>query len=105
MSFNDQPVDLSGAEWRKSARSNSQGGACVEVARNLPGVIAVRDSKNPNGPALVFTPAECWTASSVRRDGCRTSFHGSCLGPGGVRAGASVPVARSAGFPLSGEPV
>ncbi|MFF3443486.1 DUF397 domain-containing protein [Streptosporangium sp. NPDC002721] len=61
MSVNDQPVDLSGAEWRKSARSNSQGGACVEVARNLPGVIAVRDSKNPNGPALVFTPAE-WSA-------------------------------------------
>jgi hypothetical protein len=52
--------DLSKAVWRKSTRSNGQG-QCVEVAGNLPGVIAVRDSKSPNGPALVFTPEE-WRA-------------------------------------------
>jgi len=52
--------DLAGAVWRKSRRSGAQG-ECVEVAQNLPGVVAVRDSKNPTGPALVFTPAE-WRA-------------------------------------------
>jgi Domain of unknown function (DUF397) len=51
--------DLSGAVWRKSSRSGS--GNCVEVARNLPGVVAVRDSKDPAGPALAFTP-EGWAA-------------------------------------------
>jgi hypothetical protein len=50
-------VDLSRAEWRKSTRSNN-GGACVEVARNLPGVVAVRDSKHRDGPALIFAPRE-----------------------------------------------
>ncbi len=50
---------LSRAEWRKSTFSAN--GSCVEVARNLPGIIAVRDSKDPDGPALVFTPAE-WDA-------------------------------------------
>jgi hypothetical protein len=53
-------MDLSRAEWRKSTRSGSSGD-CVEVADNLPGVVAVRDSKNPTGPALVFTPDE-WAA-------------------------------------------
>ncbi|WUG38449.1 DUF397 domain-containing protein [Kitasatospora sp. NBC_00458] len=51
-------VDLSGAEWRKSSHSG-QGGDCVEVAADLPGVVPVRDSKDPEGPALVF-PAEAW---------------------------------------------
>jgi Domain of unknown function (DUF397) len=55
-----QDVDLSRAVWRKSARSNN-GGACVEVACNLPGLVAVRDSKDPDGPALIFTPDE-WDA-------------------------------------------
>lgn len=50
--------DLSRAVWVKSSRSNGQGGACVEVARNLPAVVAVRDSKNPDGPALTFAPAD-----------------------------------------------
>ncbi|MEV0840391.1 DUF397 domain-containing protein [Actinocatenispora sera] len=49
-------TDLSGARWRKSSRSNNAGGACVEVAGNLPGVVAIRDSKDPNGPALVVHP-------------------------------------------------
>lgn len=54
-------ADLSRAIWRKSSFSNGHGGACVEVARNLPGVVAVRDSKNPAGPALIF-PAVQWNA-------------------------------------------
>ncbi|MEV8637894.1 DUF397 domain-containing protein [Streptosporangium sp. NPDC051023] len=51
-------MDLSTAVWRKSSRSSDNGGQCVEVAANLPGVVAVRDSKNPNGPKLLFTPTE-----------------------------------------------
>jgi Domain of unknown function (DUF397) len=41
-------IDLSRAEWRKSSYS-SQSGNCVEVARNLSGLVAVRDSKHPDG--------------------------------------------------------
>jgi hypothetical protein len=48
------------AAWRKSSHSGGQGGDCVEVA-GLTGVIAVRDSKDPGGPALGFAPAE-WRA-------------------------------------------
>ncbi|GAA2624231.1 DUF397 domain-containing protein [Streptomyces axinellae] len=48
-------------QWRKSSYSNSTGGACVEVADNLPGTVPVRDSKNPHGPTLVF-PAATWAA-------------------------------------------
>ncbi|MBG0821147.1 DUF397 domain-containing protein [Planomonospora sp. ID91781] len=54
-------MDLSAAVWRKSSRSSGNGGQCVEVADNLPGVVAVRDSKDPDGPKLLFTPAE-WKA-------------------------------------------
>jgi len=54
-------TNLNSAEWRKSSFSSSNGGNCVEVASNLPGVVAVRDSKSPEGPALVFTPDE-WQA-------------------------------------------
>lgn len=54
-------ADLTGALWRKSTRSSSNGGDCVEVADNLPGVVAVRDSKDPSGPALTFAPAT-WIA-------------------------------------------
>ncbi|MFF0722653.1 DUF397 domain-containing protein [Micromonospora sp. NPDC003816] len=47
--------DLTNAVWRKSTRSDSNGGACVEVAGNLPGVVGVRDSKDRQGPLLSFT--------------------------------------------------
>ncbi|MCP2256322.1 protein of unknown function (DUF397) [Streptoalloteichus tenebrarius] len=49
-------LDLSHASWRKSRRSSGNGGNCVEVA-SVEDVAAVRDSKNPSGPALVFAPA------------------------------------------------
>jgi hypothetical protein len=54
-------MDVTRAEWRKSSHSSGNGGQCVEVARNLPGVVAVRDSKNPEGPKLVFSPDQ-WRA-------------------------------------------
>ncbi|MCW2878405.1 MAG: hypothetical protein JWQ95_2505 [Sphaerisporangium sp.] len=54
-------MDLSGARWRKSAWSGGDGGECVEIATNLSGVVAVRDSKSLHGPALVFTRGE-WKA-------------------------------------------
>jgi hypothetical protein len=54
-------MDLTGAVWRKSSFSSGNGGACVEVAANLPGVVAVRDSKDSAGPALVLAP-ETWRA-------------------------------------------
>ncbi|MBE1486158.1 DUF397 domain-containing protein [Plantactinospora soyae] len=49
-------MELTGAAWRKSSRSNGHSGNCVEVADNLPEVVGVRDSKDPSGPALVFAP-------------------------------------------------
>ncbi|QOC89797.1 DUF397 domain-containing protein [Micromonospora craniellae] len=52
--------DLTGAVWRKSTRSDNNGGACVEVADNLPAVVAVRDSKDRQGPVLSFTTSQ-WT--------------------------------------------
>ncbi len=45
-------MDLTGANWRKSSYSSNSGN-CVEAAL-LPDMIAVRDSKNPDGPALVL---------------------------------------------------
>ena len=50
-------VELAGVpdvHWRKSTRSTSNGGDCVEVAP-VSGVIAVRDSKDPDGPVLLLT--------------------------------------------------
>jgi len=51
-------MDLTRAKWRKSSRSGSNGGACVELARNLPRIVAVRDSKNPHGPVLIISRDE-----------------------------------------------
>ncbi|MFY1681472.1 DUF397 domain-containing protein [Micromonospora sp.] len=50
-------MDLTGAIWHKSTRSSGNSGDCVEVAANLPGVVGVRDSKDPSGPVLTFAPA------------------------------------------------
>ncbi|MBO0808502.1 MAG: DUF397 domain-containing protein [Actinobacteria bacterium] len=50
-------TDLPGACWRKSTISNSQG-ACVELAKLGGGEFAVRNSRHPDGPALIYTEAE-----------------------------------------------
>jgi hypothetical protein len=47
--------------WRKSTRSGDNGGNCVEVSDNLPGPVAVRDSKDRHGPVLTIDRAR-WAA-------------------------------------------
>ncbi|WJK43938.1 DUF397 domain-containing protein [Solwaraspora sp. WMMA2056] len=47
--------------WRKSSRSNGQGGNCIEVADNLPGRVLVRDTKDRDGGTLTFGSA-AWSA-------------------------------------------
>jgi hypothetical protein len=49
-------TDLSQADWRKARRS-AQNGGCVEIAANLPKVVAIRDSKRPEGGAHVVERA------------------------------------------------
>ncbi len=60
---------LDSAEWIKSTRSGGNGGTCVEVARNLPGVVAVRDSKDPDGPVLVTAPSVWQAFAATVKDG------------------------------------
>jgi Domain of unknown function (DUF397) len=47
--------------WRKSSYSGDNGGDCVEVADASPAAVAVRDSKDPGGPKLIFTTQD-WAA-------------------------------------------
>jgi hypothetical protein len=49
------------AAWRTSSYSHANGGECVEVASNIPEIVAVRDSKDPAGPRLTFSRA-AWAA-------------------------------------------
>jgi hypothetical protein len=62
-------LDLSKATWKTSSHSGGSGGNCVQVAMNLSGVVAVRDSKDPAGPVLGFTRGE-WSAflQAVKED-------------------------------------
>ncbi|MGP4002911.1 DUF397 domain-containing protein [Streptomyces sp. 8N706] len=47
------------AVWHKSSYSNGSGGECVEVTTHDPAITGVRDSKDPNGPVLLF-PSTAW---------------------------------------------
>ncbi|MFF3073652.1 DUF397 domain-containing protein [Kitasatospora sp. NPDC057936] len=62
-------LDLSSARWVKSSHSGG-GGQCIEVAPGFTGVMPVRDSKDPNGPALIF-PAAAWQSfiTAIRAGG------------------------------------
>ncbi len=59
--------ELGAVTWCKSTRSGANGN-CVEVAQ-LPNAVAVRDSKHPTGPALVFAPDEWVAFISAAKDG------------------------------------
>ena len=67
--YNGMPAgQLSGVTWQKSGRSNPSGN-CVELAKLPGGEIAVRNSRDPEGPALVYTFAEIEAFISGARDG------------------------------------
>lgn len=68
-----QASSISGIEWVKSARSN-QSGNCVEVAELPGGGVAVRNSRFPEGPALVYTRAEMTAFVEGAKDGDFDSF-------------------------------
>lgn len=67
-------MDLTHAVWRKSSYSSAHGGNCVEVAAGGPGIVAVRDSKDPDGPALLFTAAE-WRSFTAQLRSSRPGLH------------------------------
>ena len=74
-------LDLTGAQWCKSSY-NSANGAGAEVTQNLPEIVAIRDSKNPDGPKLLILPADWRTfASGVKGQGVQ---------PVGASPGASL---------------
>lgn len=66
---------LTGVQWVKSARSN-QSGNCVEVAALADGSVAVRNSRDPEGPALVYTRAEMTAFVEGAKDGDFDAFTG-----------------------------
>ena len=61
-------TELSGARWRKSSISNSQG-TCVELAKVGENKVAMRNSRNPDGPALIYTRAEIAALLLGAKDG------------------------------------
>ena len=61
-------MDLMGANWCKSGESGA-GEGCVEVAVNLPGIVAVRDGADPAGPVLIFTQDEWVIFTTAVRSG------------------------------------
>ncbi|MFA1544585.1 DUF397 domain-containing protein [Actinomadura monticuli] len=65
-------TELSQAHWRKASQSSSTGSDCIEVAA-IRDVIAVRDSKNPEGPMLVFD-RDAWAQLAERVNGGELDF-------------------------------
>lgn len=63
-------MDLSPITWRKASYSTGNGGNCVEVG-TAARTVAVRDSKDPQGPALAFTPARWQAFTRALRDTAR----------------------------------
>ncbi|WP_327177311.1 DUF397 domain-containing protein [Streptomyces sp. NBC_01335] len=62
-------AEISSAQWRKSTYSDGGDNNCLEVGDGFPGLVPVRDSKNPTGPALLISTT-AWTefvAFAVRR--------------------------------------
>ncbi|MCP2343688.1 hypothetical protein FHU30_009087 [Actinomadura rupiterrae] len=57
-------IDKQPITWRKSSRSDHQGGQCIEVAALVP-MVAMRDSKDPDGPRLILAPTE-WRSLAQR---------------------------------------
>ncbi|WP_084000441.1 DUF397 domain-containing protein [Actinomadura kijaniata] len=55
-------MDLSNVTWRKSTRSHAEGDACVELAA-VPGAVAVRDSRNPEGEVVLISHEEACVLS------------------------------------------
>lgn len=68
-----QASAIDGARWIKSARSN-QSGNCVEVAQLPDGSVAIRNSRFPDGPALVYTRAEMAAFVGGAKDGDFDAF-------------------------------
>jgi hypothetical protein len=78
------------AEWRK-ATASADVGQCVEVATNLPGIVTVHASKDPNRPALVFTPGV--EGIPARSRPLKSRISGTL--PAGVGDGLGVPIERA----------
>ena len=67
--YNGMPATtINGARWQKSRHSNSQGN-CVEMAELPGGSIAVRNSRHPEGPALIYTRPEIEALIQGAKDG------------------------------------
>ncbi len=62
-------TEVTGVQWVKSRRSGPTGGNCVEVAFLTDGQVAVRNSRHPGGPALVFSPQEWHAFVGGAKDG------------------------------------
>jgi hypothetical protein len=80
--------------WRKSSWSGPQGGNCVEFAKLPDGQVAIRNSRHPSGPALVFTPGE-WDAFSKAVVGGEFELHILASTKNGTWPPASHPAPRA----------